>query len=144
MFGKLYAKATKHLPKGHAELGDLVLIDGSLIDSVLSMYWADHRKDSKKDNVHVGFDLKRGIPKNILTDSKGVEQPFVDKILALGETGVRDRCYQSHKLFDAWQTNEKHYICRIKTSMEKTIVRTNDVQANSINRASLIAYSIFI
>ena len=31
MFGKLYTKAAKHLPREHGELGDLVLIDGSLL-----------------------------------------------------------------------------------------------------------------
>jgi hypothetical protein len=34
LFEKLYVKAAKQLPKGHAELGDLTLIDGSLIDAV--------------------------------------------------------------------------------------------------------------
>jgi len=133
VFGKLYGKAAKHLPKGHAELGDLVLIDGSLIDAVLSMYWADYRKGSKKAKVHIGFDLNRGIPKKIfLSDGKEAERPFVEKILAPGETGVMDRGYQSHKLFDVWQTEGKHFICRIKASTEKTMVRTNAVQADSI------------
>jgi len=132
MFGKLYAKAAKHLPKGYAELGDLVLIDGPLVDDVLSMYWADYRKNSKKPKVHIGFDLNRGIPKKIfLTDDKEAERLVVEKILAPGETGVMDRGYQSHKLFDAWQADEKHYICRIRFSTGKTIVRTNDVQADS-------------
>jgi len=133
VFGKLYGKAAKHLPKGHAELGDLVLIDGSLIDAVLSMYWADYRKGSKKAKVHIGFDLNRGIPKKIfLSNGKEAERPFVEKILAPGETGVMDRGYQSHKLFDVWQTEGKHFICRIKASTEKTIVRTNDLQVDSI------------
>jgi hypothetical protein len=133
VFGKLYGKAAKQLPKGHAELGDLVLIDGSLIDAVLSMYWADYRKGSKKAKVHIGFDLNRGIPKKIfLSDGKEAERPFVEKILAPGETGVMDRGYQSHKLFDVWQTEGKHFICRIKASTEKTIVRTHAVQADSI------------
>ena len=133
MFGKLYVKAAKHLPKGYAELGDLVLIDGSLIDAVLSMYWADYRKGSKKAKVHIGFDLNRGIPKKIfLSDGKEAERPFVERILAPGETGVMDRGYQSHKLFDAWQADGKHFICRIKASTEKTVIRMNDVQADSI------------
>ena len=133
MFGKLYAKAAKHLPKGHGELGDLVLIDGSLIDAVLSMYWADYRKGSKKAKVHVGFDLNRGIPKKIfLSDGKEAERPFVERILAPGETGVMDRGYQSHKLFDAWQADGKHFICRIKASTEKTVIRMNDIQPDSI------------
>jgi len=133
LFGKLYAKAAKQLPRKHAELGDLTLIDGSLIDAVLSMYWADYRNGSKKAKVHIGFDLNRGIPKKIhLTDGKEAERPFVDKILAPGETGVMDRGYQSHKLFDTWQEDGKHFICRIKASTEKTIVRANDVQSDGI------------
>ena len=94
MFGKLYLQAAKHLPNGYAELGDLVLIDGSLINAVLSMYWADYRKGSKKAKVHVGFDLNRGIPKKIfLSNGKEAERPFVERILAPGETGVMDRGY---------------------------------------------------
>ena len=133
LFGKLYAKAAKQLPSEHTELGDLTLIDGSLIDAVLSMYWADYRNGSKKAKVHIGFDLNRGIPKKIfLTDGKEAERPFVEKILAPGETGVMDRGYQSHKLFDAWQADDKHFICRIKASTGKTIVKMNNVQADSI------------
>ena len=43
-----------------------------------------------------------------------------------------DRGYQNHKLFDAWQEDGKHFICRIKASTEKTILRANDVPSNSI------------
>jgi len=38
------------VPAEHPELGDLVAIDGSLIDAVLSMTWADYRKGAKKAN----------------------------------------------------------------------------------------------
>lgn len=133
LFGQLYGKAAKQLPKGHAELGDLTIIDGSLIDGVLSMYWADYRGGAKKAKVHIGFDLNRGIPKKVfLTDGKGDERPFVSKILAPGETGVMDRYYQRHKSFDEWQTEGKHFICRIKESTTKTEIRKNDVQPGGI------------
>jgi len=133
LFEKLYVKAAKQLPKGHAELGNITIIDGSLIDSVLSMYWADYRNGSKKAKVHIGFDLNRGIPKKIfLTDGKGDERPFVSQILAPGETGVMDRYYQRHKSFDEWQTEGKHFICRIKESTTKTEIRKNDVQSGGI------------
>ena len=133
LFGKLYLKAAKQLPKGYAELGDLTIIDGSLINAVLSMYWADYRDGAKKAKVHIGFDLNRGIPKKIfLTDGKGDERPFVSKILAPGETGVMDRYYQRHKSFDEWQTEGKHFICRIKESTTKTEIRKNDVQPGGI------------
>jgi hypothetical protein len=133
IFHNLYKTAARHLPAAYAELGDLVSIDGSLIDAVLSMYWADYRDGSKKAKVHVGFDLNRGIPKKIfLTDGKGDERPFVSKILAPGETGIMDRYYQRHKSFDEWQAENKHFICRIKASTQKTIVRINEVQPDSI------------
>jgi hypothetical protein len=133
LFGKLYMKAAKQLPKGHAELGDLTIIDGSLIDAVLSMYWADYRDGAKKAKVHIGFDLNRGIPKKIfLTDGKGDERPFVSKILAPGETGVMDRYYQCHKSLDEWQAEGKHFICRIKQSTTKSEIRKNDVQPGGI------------
>jgi hypothetical protein len=133
LFGKLYLKAAKQLPKGYAELGDLTIIDGSLINAVLSMYWADYRDGAKKAKVHIGFDLNRGIPKKIfLTDGKGDERPFVSKILAPGETGVMDRYYQRHKSFDEWQTEGKHFICRIKQSTTKSEIRKNDVQPGGI------------
>ena len=133
LFGKLYIQAANQIPKGYAELGDLVIIDGSLIEAVLSMYWADYRDGSKKAKVHIGFDLNRGIPKKIfLSDGKEAERPFVSRILAPGETGIMDRGYQSHKLFDIWQADDKHFICRIKASTGKTIIRKNDVQPGSI------------
>jgi len=133
LFEKLYMKAAKHLPKGHAEFGDLTSIDGSLIDAVLSMYWADYRDGAKKAKVHIGFDLNRGIPKKIfLTDGKGDERPFVSKILAPGETGVMDRYYQRHKSFDDWQTEGKHFICRIKASTTRREIRKTDIQPGGI------------
>ena len=57
IFENLYKEAARVLPKEHAELGDIVSIDGSLIDAVLSMYWADYRKGSKKAKAHCGFDI---------------------------------------------------------------------------------------
>ena len=103
------------------ELGDLVGIDGSLIDAVLSMRWADYRKGAKKAKAHLGFDLNRSIPRKIfLSDGKGAERPFVSQILSPGQTGVMDRGYQCHKCFDHWQGEEKLFVCRIKAGTKKT------------------------
>jgi len=44
-------------PYQHAHPGELVALDGSLIDAVLSMTWADHGKNSKKAKIHSGFNL---------------------------------------------------------------------------------------
>ena len=133
IFEKLQADATRALPKEYAHLGDLVSIDGSLLDAVLSMHWADYRRSSKKAKAHLGFNVNNSIPQKIfLTDGKGDERPFVSKILTPGQTGIMDRYYQCHKDFDLWQTEGKHFVCRIKRSTNKTVIQTSPVSSGSI------------
>lgn len=133
VYEQLQPKASKFLPSEHEELGDLVAIDGSLIQATLSMTWADYRDGSKKAKVHVGFDVNHSIPaKLFLTDGKGDERPFVSVILEPGQTGIMDRYYQCHKNFDAWQTEGRHFVCRIKANTRKTPIYENPVPPDSI------------
>lgn len=133
VYEQLQLQATNLLPAQHTELGELVGIDGSLIQAVLSMYWADYRDGSKKAKVHVGFDINRAIPSKIfLTDGNEGERPFVSMILSPGQTGVMDRGYQCHKSFDRWQTEGKHFVCRIKANTKKICIRSNEIPSNSI------------
>jgi len=132
VYQNLQADAVNISPKDHANFGDLIAIDGSLIDAVFSMHWADYRKGVKKAKVHLGFDLNRGIPRKIfLSDGKGAERPFVSMILSPGQTGVLDRGYQAHEYFDIWQKEGKYYICRIKASTHKTRIKNNDINPDS-------------
>ncbi len=132
IFEDLYKQAAGVLPKEHAKLGALVSIDGSLIDAVLSMHWADYRKNSKKAKAHCGFDINHGIPNKIfLTEGNGGERPYVSRILSKGQTGVMDRGYQSHKDFDLLQEESKHFVCRIKARTTRTIVKQNDITTDS-------------
>lgn len=133
IFEKLQADAAQKLPKEYAHLGDLVSIDGSFIDAALSMHWADYRDGSKKAKAHLGFDINHSIPSKIfLTDGKGDERPFVSKILSPGQTGVMDRYYQCHRDFDLWQTEGKHFVCRIKKRTHKTVIETSPVNSDSL------------
>jgi hypothetical protein len=101
IFKKLKAAAAKTLPNEYAHLGDTVSIDGSLMDSLLSMYWADDRDGSKKAKARLGFDINHSAPTIIfLTDGKGDERRFVNKILSPGQTGIMDRYYQCNKGLD--------------------------------------------
>jgi len=119
----LQARAKKLLPALHEHLGDLVGVDGSLIDAVPTMEFADYRDGAKKAKVHLGFSLNRGIPERVyLSAGKADERPFVEKIVAPGQTGVMDRYYQCHKNFDQWQFEERHFVCRIRKSTRKTII----------------------
>jgi hypothetical protein len=133
LFGELYKSAANVLPKDHVELGDLVAIDGSLIDATLSMYWADYRKNDRKAKVHLGFDLNRSVPGKIyLSEGKAGERPFAMEILSHGQTGVMDRGYQCHKNFDLWQDQKKYFLCRIQDKTAKKILREDKVPPNSM------------
>lgn len=133
VFQKLSCEAANILPNQYADLGDLVAFDGSLIDAVLSMTWADYRKGSKKAKVHLGFNLNQGIPTKIFfTDGNGSERPFVSKILSPGQTGVGDRGYQKHALFDCLQDEGKSFVIRIKAKTSKTLIKEYDVNPDSI------------
>ena len=133
VFEQLQKQAGSLLPKTHAQLGELISIDGSLIDSVLSMDWADYRTGSKKAKLHLGFNINQGIPQKLfLTEGKSDERPFVHKIIEPGQTGVMDRGYQHHKNFDQLQMDEKHFVCRIKANTHKTCLEEYTVAADSI------------
>lgn len=132
VFEQLYSQANQILPVQFSELGELIAIDGSLIDGVLSMEWADYRKNSKKAKSHLAFDINRSIPRKVyLTDGKGDERPFVSKILSPGQTGVMDRYYQHHGNFDLYQKEGKHFICRIKSKTRKTVIKSNELPEKS-------------
>jgi len=140
IYENLQTQAVGVLSKEHNELGDLIGIDGSLIDACLSMHWADYRKGSKKAKVHLGFDLNRSIPRKIfLSDGNGAERPFVSMILSPGQTGVMDRGYQAHDRFDQWQEEGKHFVCRIKA-----ITRKKHIKGNEINPESNIFYDAIV
>jgi hypothetical protein len=125
VYEKLQAQATATLPKVHPQLGDLVAIDGTLIDAVSSMTWADYSSTTKKAKIHLGFDINRGIPGKVcLTEGKGDEKPMVPQLLSPGQTGVMDRNYQCYHNFDLWQGNGLHFVCRIKAASIKTCLET--------------------
>jgi len=102
------------------------------VDSVLSMHWAEYRSNSNKAKLHLGFDLNHGIPRKLfLTDGKGAERPFVSRIIDPGQTAVLDRGYQAHLLFDQWQSDGCHFVCRIKGITIKEVQEEYPLPENS-------------
>lgn len=132
VFTELQKKAAATLPTRYAELGDLVAIDGSFIDSVLSMHWAEYQSNSRKAKLHLGFNLNHGIPRKLfLTEGNGAERPFVSRLIDPGQTAVLDRGYQAHHLFDQWQQEGCHFICRIKGKTLKAVLEEHALSGDS-------------
>ncbi len=132
VFCELQKQAAAILPTRHVELGNLVAVDGSFIDSVLSMTWAEYQTQNNKAKLHLGFDLTHGIPKSIvLTEGNGAERPQVSSLVQPGETTVSDRGYQDHERFDQWHEERRHYICRIKENTHMEVLEELPLAANS-------------
>jgi hypothetical protein len=133
IYEHLQTQTSASLPSAHTDLGNLIAIDGTLIQAVLSMHWADYRKSSKKAKAHFGFDVNKGIPRKLfLTHGNAGERPFISQILSPGQTGIMDRGYQCHKTFDELQAEGKHFLSRIKANTTKTCIQSNPVPENSI------------
>ena len=132
VYEKLQAQTAATLPDAHAQLGKLVAIDGTLIDALSSMTWADYSSTTRKAKIHLGLDINRGTPGKVcLTDGKGDERPLVPRLLSPGQTGVMDRNYQCYRHFDLWQEEGLHFVCRIKAGAIKTCLETYAIPAGS-------------
>jgi hypothetical protein len=128
VYEKLQVEAAATLPNAHPQLGELVAIDGTLIDAVCSMTWADYSATTKKAKIHLGFNINRGIPGKVrLTDGKGDEGPLVLQLLSSGQTGIMDRNYQCYRNFDLWQEQSLQFVCRIKAGTIKASLESYPV-----------------
>ncbi len=124
VFSELQKKATAVLPSQSMERGDLIAIDGSLIDSVFFMHLAEYQSNSKKAKLHLDFNLNQGVPRKLfLTEGNGAERPFVSQLIDPGQTDVLDRGYQAHHFFDQWQNDDCHFARRVKGKTKKEVLQ---------------------
>ena len=70
-------------------------------------------------NVHFFYDMED-------------ERPFVEQILTPGQTGVIDRGYQSHELFDSWRKHDFKFVCRVLAKTQKTVIQEHAVEPNGV------------
>lgn len=133
LFELLQKDAANRIPKRDKHLGTLVAIDGSVIEALPSMHWADYSSTQKKAKVHVAFDINGGFPRKLcLSNAKVDERPYVNQLLEKGQTGVMDRNYQKYSMFDQWQAEGKHFVCRIRFDAVKTVLKSNRIKPDSI------------
>jgi hypothetical protein len=132
VFNALLARAFSALPKDFSDLGELIAIDGTLIDAVFSATWADYRTNSKKAKAHFGFNVNHSIPSHFtLTAGKADERKEVKHLISKGQTAITDRYYHCHANFDQWQAEGIHFVCRIRENTTKTIITENPLTPGS-------------
>lgn len=132
VYEHLYRQCSRQLSrKIPSRLGELVSIDGSLIDTTLSMIWADYRKQDRKAKIHMGFDISEGVPKSfVITDGKQDEKQFLETLIQPGQTGVVDRYFQCYQKFDQWHAQGLYFVCRLRNNHRKTILSTSIEQVD--------------
>lgn len=132
LIDRLSKKACKYAGISYAQLGRLVVIDGSLISASLSMTWADYRKNVRKAKMHLGLSLQGCVPrKMMLTSGNGAERPFVSQLLQSDETGVLDRGYQDHQRFDEWIDENKHFVVRLRKNTKWEVIENLAFEQNN-------------
>jgi len=132
VFTELQKQAAEILPSQYLEL---VILSPSM--DLLSMQCSPctglHIEQiPKKQKLHFGLDFNHAIPRKLLlTEGNGAERPFVRDIIDLSQTAILDCGYQTHHLFDQWQLNDCHFVCRIKEFTRKCILEEFPVKEDS-------------
>jgi len=128
VFSLLAAYASTVIPKANAELGKLVVVDPTLIDCTASMQFADYRNTSKKMQVPMGFDPQSSFPRGfVLIKGKANARKHVTDLVNPEETVILDRGFQCYADFDFWDSQGIQYVCRVKNSPRKTVIRSRPV-----------------
>lgn len=121
-----------HIPE-ISHLGKLLIIDGSFFPAILTMEWAEYRKNANAIKLHLAFELNRMIPVRFLTtDGKYSERKFLRSIIEEGVTYICDRGYVSFPLFSEISGKCAYFIIRGKENMKYSVHETLSVNVPDI------------
>ena len=132
IYKNIFTQLVKVLPlipiPGLEDLGRLVLVDGSIFPTALSVQWATYKKKSYGIKLHLAFDLNKMIPLHFLSEeANGSERCFLKSILEKGATYICDRGYASFDVFNQVGVAKAYFIIRSKSSLLHTVTQTLDV-----------------
>ena len=100
------------------QLGQFLLIDGSLFPAISTMQWASYRSTANAIKMHLAFGLNEMIPVQFLVkEGNYSEKKFLKEILKKGITYVCDRGYVSFKMFKEICDKGAFFIIRGKNNM---------------------------
>ena len=100
------------------ELGQILLVDGSLFPAITTMQWAVYKTGVNAIKLHLAYNLNKMIPVQfIVKEANYSEKNFLKEILEKGITYVCDRGYISFKIFKDICNKGAFFIIRGKNKM---------------------------
>ena len=100
------------------QLGQILLVDGSLFPAISTMQWASYKSNANAIKIHLAYDLNRMIPVEFLVrEGNYSEKKFLKEILEKGITYVCDRGYISFKIFKDICNKGAFFVIRGKNKM---------------------------
>lgn len=113
-FHKLWQTAKAHCSTSLLEgLGRIVAVDGTLLDCLPKMSWANYRSTKNKLKGHFFFNLD-GLPERlVLTVGTGSERDVLRTNLRVGVTYLIDRGYNDYALFAQMMKSHSHFVTRL-------------------------------
>jgi len=129
LFARLLATVSlKALPELEI-LGKLYCVDGSLFPTLISMVWAEYKKNSQAIKVHLCFELNRMIPVDIIVGSgNSSERKALLEMVKAGATYIADRGYGAFYVYHEIICAHAHFVIRVKTNLRKVIIQSLTVE----------------
>lgn len=99
-------------------LGQLYLVDGSLLPTLSNMSWAKYKTGANAIKIHLCFNLNKMIPGNFIVGTgKSCERKALLKMLKSGITYIADRGYSSFNIFNKIIENDAFFIFRARNNI---------------------------
>ena len=128
IFGKLLLACNFFAIPEIKQLGQILLVDGSVFPAISSMYWAKYKKNANAIKMHLAFELNRMIPVQFLsTEGNYSEKQFLQDIIEKGVTYICDRGYISFEIFKFICDKQASFIIRGKSNMLYKVKESLDV-----------------
>ena len=100
------------------QLGQILLVDGSLFPAISAMQWACYKSTANAIKMHLAYGLNEMIPVQFLVkEGNYSEKKFLKEILEKGITYVCDRGYISFKMFKEICDKGAFFVIRGKNRM---------------------------
>lgn len=120
-------------PKGVPDELTALAFDGSLLDALPKMAWANWiGEHDKAVKIHLQFDIFRGVPTGVsLTDGNGDEKSELAKQLRAAMLYIVDRGYVDYTLYQAIIDARSSFVARLRGNFVSEVIETRALSAEA-------------